>query len=115
MPVNKKYPLDQVLSATDDYIKKTKRQVMIEYVMIKDINDRPKQAQQLADLFKNKRLYMINLIKYNSTGEFKSSSNEAIHNFKQILKKSGLEVTERFRFGQSISAGCGQLAAKSKS
>lgn len=121
MPINKKYPLEQALAVTDEYIKTTNRQVMIEYVMIKGINDQPQQARQLVELFKNRQLYMINLIKYNPTGEFKASSNETIHNFKQILeeacppnRRGGLEVTERFRFGQSISAGCGQLAGKTK-
>ncbi|MDO8559359.1 MAG: 23S rRNA (adenine(2503)-C(2))-methyltransferase RlmN, partial [bacterium] len=53
MPINKKYPLEKILEAVRNYIKKTKRRVMFEYIMIKDVNDSEKQAAELAGLLKN--------------------------------------------------------------
>lgn len=111
MPVNKKYPLAQVLAAVDEYIKKTNRKVMFEYVMIGGVNDSEEQAKKLAKLLK-KPLYMINLIAYNPTGKFKASSPEQIKKFKDILEAAGIFTTQRYRFGADINAACGQLAGK---
>ena len=74
IPINKKYPIEKVLSAVDDYIKKTKRRVMFEYLMIDGVNNSPKQAEELAELLK-KPLYFINLISFNTIGhsDFKPS------------------------------------------
>ncbi|MFA5070615.1 MAG: 23S rRNA (adenine(2503)-C(2))-methyltransferase RlmN [Patescibacteria group bacterium] len=113
MPINKKYPLAKVLSAVDEYIKKTNRRVMFEYLMIKDVNDSEEEARQLAGLLK-RPLYFLNLINYNPTGNFISSSIPVVKNFKEILLKAGVAVTERFRFGRDIKAACGQLATKDK-
>ena len=74
MPINKTYPIVDVLEAVDDYIKKTKRKVMFEYLMVKDLNDSDVHAQRLSKLMK-KPLYFVNLILYNPTGAFKSSSS----------------------------------------
>lgn len=109
MPVNKKYPLAEVLRVVDEYIRKTNRKVMFEYVMIKDVNDSEEQAKKLAKLLK-KPLYMINLIQYNPTGKFQPSTVEAIKKFKAILENAGIFTTQRYRFGTDISAACGQLA-----
>jgi adenine C2-methylase RlmN of 23S rRNA A2503 and tRNA A37 len=57
-------------------------------------------------------LYMVNLIKYNDTEEFKAPSNEKIKKFKNYLEKVGINVTERYRFGGDIHAACGQLCLK---
>ncbi len=67
MPVNKKYPLEKVLKAVDDYIKKTSRRVMFEYLLIKGVNDSPNHARRLARIMR-KPLYMVNLIRYNPAG-----------------------------------------------
>lgn len=121
MPINKRYPLDKVLEAVWHYIKKTKRRVMFEYIMIKGINDSDEQAKKLAELLKNiSKDSFINLISCNpirqahgkSTGIFKPSSPERIKRFKKILEKSSLSVTQRYRFGQSIKAACGQLGIR---
>lgn len=109
MPVNKKYSLREVLRAVDDYINKTHRKVMFEYLMIKDVNDSDELARELVDLCKGK-LVMVNLIAYNPTcPEFEPSTEERIKKFKDILAQAGIEVTQRFRFGREIKAACGQL------
>jgi 23S rRNA (adenine2503-C2)-methyltransferase len=110
MPINRKHPIKDVLSAVDDYIEKTKRRVMFEYVMIKKVNDSDEQARELAKITK-KKLYFINLISYNQTGEFQSSSSERVRKFKKILEEEGVSVTQRFSFGQDIKSACGQLAS----
>lgn len=109
MPINKKYPIKKILSAVADYIKKTKRRVMFEYIMIKDTNDSDEYAEKLAELVNKITLCFVNLISYNPTGIFKPSSLERIKRFKEILEKSGISVTQRYRFGQDIKAACGQL------
>ena len=67
MPIDKKYPLEVVLKAVDEYIKKTNRKVMFEYVLIKEVNDSDECAEELAKIM-NKKLYYVNLILYNATG-----------------------------------------------
>lgn len=109
MPVNKKYPLEKVFQAVDDYIKKTNRKVMFEYVMLKNVNDSENQARELAKILK-KPLYMLNLIVYSPNGRFESSTPEKIKKFKAILEKLGIFTTQRYRFGDDIKAACGQLA-----
>lgn len=123
MPINKKYNLRKVFSAVDNYIEKTNRKVMFEYLMIKDLNDSSECAKELARLMK-KPLYFVNLISYNPvggisteghynpTGAFQSSSKETIKKFKNILEKEGVFVTERYRFGRDIKAACGQLTGR---
>lgn len=112
MPINEKYPIRKILRAVNDYIKKTKRRVMFEYIMIKDINDSDEEAQKLAQLLKDIPLSFVNLISYNPTGIFKPSLPERIKKFKEILGKAGISVTQRHRFGEDIKAACGQLAGK---
>ncbi|MFA5926028.1 MAG: 23S rRNA (adenine(2503)-C(2))-methyltransferase RlmN [Parcubacteria group bacterium] len=113
MPVNKKYPLQKIFKAVDEYIAKTNRKVMFEYVMLSGVNDSEKQAEELAKLLK-KPLYMLNLIAYNPNGKFESSSPEKILKFKNILEKAGIFTTQRYRFGTDIEAACGQLAHRKR-
>jgi 23S rRNA (adenine2503-C2)-methyltransferase len=112
IPMNQQYPLKSILKIVDFYLKKTNRQVMFEYLMINDYNDSEDQAEELVELLKllPKALFVINLIAYNPTQGFKSSSSEKIKKFKEILIKNKIKVTERYRFGQDIKAACGQLA-----
>ncbi|MDO8429907.1 MAG: 23S rRNA (adenine(2503)-C(2))-methyltransferase RlmN [bacterium] len=128
MPINKVYPIKKLLAAVDDYIKKTGRKVMFEYLMIDGVNDSPEQAEALGKLLvhsllfgnqKNfsqpdQRYYFVNLISFNSTGhsEFKPSPGWKIKNFKQVLDNMGVDVTQRYRFGREIKAACGQLAGE---
>jgi 23S rRNA (adenine2503-C2)-methyltransferase len=113
MSINKRYPLNKLLSTVDSYIEKTGRRVMIEYLLIKNVNDNPAQARELIELVK-KPLYLVNLILYNETGKFQPAEKEKVKIFKDILEKAGIVVTERHRFGSEIAAACGQLALKGK-
>jgi 23S rRNA (adenine2503-C2)-methyltransferase len=109
MPIDKKYPLDVVLKAVDEYIKKTNRQVMFEYVLIKGVNDSDEQAEELSKIM-DKKLYYLNLILYNATGIFKPSDTKRVQKFKDILKKNKIVFSQRYRFGDDIQAACGQFA-----
>lgn len=111
IPTNLKYPIEKIINAVNYYIGKTNRKVMFEYLMLAGVNDSPEQALKLANLMKHK-LYMVNLILYNQTGSFESSSEETIKAFGDILEKEGINYTERYRFGSDIDAACGQLAGK---
>ena len=111
MPVANKYLLKDIFKAVDEYIKKTNRQVMFEYMLIKDVNDSLENARELVKLMKNK-LYMVNLIRYNPTESFEPSNPEQIKKFKTILEKHHIAFTQRQEFGQDIKAACGQLAVK---
>ncbi|MFH1890898.1 MAG: 23S rRNA (adenine(2503)-C(2))-methyltransferase RlmN [Candidatus Kuenenbacteria bacterium] len=112
MPINKKYAIDKILSAVDQYILKTNRKVMFEYLLIKNVNDSRQCAEQLAIIMK-KPLYMVNLIRCNYTDTtFQPSSKLALEKFKKILERKGINTTERREFGQDIKAACGQLAGK---
>ena len=109
MPIDKKYPLDKVLKAVDEYIEKTKRKVMFEYVLIKDINDSNECAEELAKIM-DKKLYFVNLILYNETGVFKPSDTKRVKEFRDVLERLKVRYTQRYRFGDDIKAACGQFA-----
>ena len=113
MPVNIKYPLKNVLSAVDNYIKKTSRQVMFEYLMLRGVNDSKEDAEKLSKLM-DKPLYFVNLIIYNLTGKegMEPSSHNSVRKFKEILEKAGVPVSQRYHFGGEINAACGQLTGK---
>ncbi|MFH1583066.1 MAG: 23S rRNA (adenine(2503)-C(2))-methyltransferase RlmN [Candidatus Falkowbacteria bacterium] len=114
IPANKKYSLDIIIEELNNYLKQTGRRVMIEYLMIDKFNDNKEQALELALLLRRIEppLYFVNLIAYNPTNEFKPSPAKRIKDFKLVLNKQGIEVTERYRFGADIKAACGQLAGK---
>jgi 23S rRNA (adenine2503-C2)-methyltransferase len=113
MPIAKKYSIHDILRTVDNYIVKTGRRVMFEYLMIKNVNDSDKDALELSGLMK-KPLYMVNLIPYNATGKFKPSDRERIEAFKKILEDNGVPATVRLSFGSGIEAACGQLKGKAK-
>ncbi|GMX58612.1 MAG: 23S rRNA (adenine(2503)-C(2))-methyltransferase RlmN [Candidatus Microsyncoccus archaeolyticus] len=113
MPINDKYPLNKVMKKVYEYIKKTNRKVMLEYLMIKGVNDSIENAEELYELIKGKPLYMINLIKYNPTGKYSSSTSKTIKEFKDYLEKRKIFTTQRFEFGKDIEGACGQLIVKS--
>lgn len=111
MPISKKYPINKLISTMDSYIEKTGRQVMIEYLLIKDVNDSMETAEELVSLLKGK-LIVVNLIACNPVGDNKPSPEQVIKKFKHILERNGIVVTQRYRFGREIDAACGQLATK---
>ena len=116
MPINNKYPIEKVLKAVNNYIKKTNRKVMFEYIMIKGVNDSLEQAKKLAEVLKplRKENTMVNLISFNPIKhvDFEPTPQDKIKEFKEVLKTSGIDVSQRFRFGGGIEAACGQLAEK---
>lgn len=111
MPINDKYPLEKVISAVKDYIKRTNRKVMFEYLLLAGVNDSPEDAKKLAKLVKG-MLAFVNIIPYNSTGVFERSAAPTVKKFIETLREEGIVTTERHRFGEDISAACGQLAIK---
>ncbi len=108
IPMNKKYPIKAILKEADEYIKKTNRKVMFEYLLIKDVNDSDDLAKELALLIK-KPLYFLNLILYNKTGRFEPSSSKRVKGFKKVLKKMNVNFSQRHKFGSDIKAACGQF------
>ena len=110
MPINKLYPIADLLAAVDTYIRRTGRRVTFEYLMIEDVNDKPEHALQLAKLLQGK-LANINLIPFNSVTEldFKRSSPARVKKFRDILKEKGLDAVIREEMGGEIDAACGQL------
>jgi len=114
MPIARKYSIEQLMEAVENYIEKKNRQVMFEYLLIDHVNDSEYCAKELAKLMKH-QLYVVNLIRYNPTGgKFKPATVASIRKFKNILLREGIKVTERHEFGQDIKAACGQLAGRSK-
>lgn len=113
IPINKIYPIEKILAAIDNYIKKTKRRVMFEYLIMDGVNDSERQAEELSKILK-KPLYFVNLISFNPIGyaEFKPSPGWKIKKFKEILEKNNIVVTQRYRFGREIKAACGQLVGR---
>jgi 23S rRNA (adenine2503-C2)-methyltransferase len=115
MPVNDRYPLDQVIAACDAYYARKRRKVFVEYVMLAGVNDSHAQAAQLAAAL-DPRVYKVNLIPYNPTGTgFEGSTPKAIEAFRTELERRGLLATVRLTRGRDIEAACGQLAASAAS
>ena len=113
MPINKAYPLIELKKAIAYYINKTNRRVTLEYILLKDVNDKKEHANELANLIHGMNVY-INLIPYNEVKEkpYKRSTPEAMHAFYDQLKKRSLNVTLRKEQGGDIDAACGQLRSK---
>ena len=110
MPINKVYPIFDLIKAIKDYQNKTSRRVMFEYIMLKDVNDNVECALELSRLLKGMNC-VVNLIPYNETShiEYKRSKKDTILKFYDIMKKSSINVTIRREFGKEISGACGQL------
>lgn len=111
MPINRAFNIKTLIQAIDEYIDKTNRRVTIEYIMIKDLNDKPEHAYELIELFKDKLVY-INLIPYNSVFENSFVRSKKSKEFYDILKSSGITCTIRQEKGSGIDAACGQLRSK---
>lgn len=111
MPINKKYPIAEVLRAAEYFSEKTHRRVTLEYVMLNGVNDSLEHAVQLAELIGERDFY-VNLIPYNSTeSRFSKSEAGKISEFFRILKERGVIATKRREFGAELKAACGQLSA----
>lgn len=113
IPLNKKYPVDDLLRACRDYVKTTNRRITFEWALIQNFNDSTYQAQALVDKLKG-MLGHVNLIPLNPTEKFSgySTSQQKAKDFKSILDGAGIPCSIRTRRGIDIQAGCGQLAIK---
>ncbi|WP_341282369.1 23S rRNA (adenine(2503)-C(2))-methyltransferase RlmN [Paenibacillus sp. FSL H8-0537] len=113
MPVNRRYPFDDVMEACRYYLAKTGRRISFEYALIGGVNDRPEHAQELADVLKG-LLCHVNLIPVNHVPErnYVRTPREDIFEFQRILEKNKINATIRREQGHDIAAACGQLRAK---
>ncbi len=113
MPISRKYPLQELLAAANEYALVTKRRVTYEYTLIAGINDSPENAKELAGLLRGK-LAAVNLIPLNAVPEtgLQRSSPEKVKQFEDLLKIRRINVTVRREMGSDIDAACGQLRRK---
>ena len=111
MPVNDRYPLDDVLGACLAWHERKRMPVFVEYLMLGGVNDRYEQAVALAERL-DPRAFKVNLIPYNPTdAPYAGSSRHAVDAFRAALEEHGLRATVRLTRGRDIDAACGQLAA----
>lgn len=116
VPLNKKYPLKDLMAVCRDYFKDEKRRyVTMEYVMLDGVNDTPEHAKQLIQLLKDIRA-KVNLIPFNPFPNtiYKRSSQTSIHRFQELLTNAGLNTIIRKTRGDNIDAACGQLVGQVK-
>lgn len=113
MPVNKVYPLAELLCACRYYIEKTGRRITFEYALLSGVNDTGEHARELARLLRG-MLCHVNLIPYNPVEEreFKRTRPDQVRRFKEILERCGVGATVRRELGSDIDAACGQLRRK---
>ena len=112
MPLNKKWPIAELIKAADYYTKKSDQRVTIEYVLMDGLTDSLEDAKRLKNIVKG-LFCKINLIPYNATlGEFKRPDERRIMQFYEQMRDLTVPVTIRWSKGDDIDAGCGQLAAK---
>ncbi len=114
VPINKKYPIKQLLAACQRYLKTAPRDfITFEYIMLAGVNDSVAQARELVKLVR-KTPCKFNLIPFNpfSNSGYKRSSSEATHRFRDVLMQAGLVTTVRKTRGDDIAAACGQLAGR---
>ena len=113
MPVNKAYPIAELMAACRRYYDATSRRIHFEYAMIDGLNDREADAKELLKLLKGLPAH-VNMIPLNHVEEspLKPSSKAAVANFQQILEKGGVTATVRRTLGGDIDASCGQLRRK---
>lgn len=113
MPVNKRYPVEELIQACRDYVNLTGRRITFEWALINEVNDTPEVARKLAALLKG-MLCHINAIPLNPTQgyEGKATTRDRAEAFRQVLEQQGIPCTIRIRRGIDIQAGCGQLATQ---
>jgi len=117
IPINQKYPIDDLLAACQEYVQMTNRRISFEWALIQGINDSVDQARMLAkrlEIFQhgNVALCHVNVIPLNPTRKFpgKPTDQSGARNFRSVLEDAGIPCTIRLRRGIDIQAGCGQLA-----
>ncbi len=112
LPINKRFPLAQLIQSCRDYVDQTGRRITFEWALINGVNDRDSDAYELAALVKG-LLCHVNIIPLNPTNKFdgRATTRERAEAFKEILDGKGIPCTIRLRRGIEIQAGCGQLAS----
>ncbi|HOP76195.1 MAG TPA: 23S rRNA (adenine(2503)-C(2))-methyltransferase RlmN [Thermogutta sp.] len=110
VPANRRIGIQAILQAADDYFAKTGRRVTYEYVLLRNVNDRPEHAQELAELLRGRNA-LVNLIPYNPVQglPYEVPDRRDVGRFADILSRMGIQVTIRYRKGSEIEAACGQL------
>jgi len=110
MPINNKYNIETLINTCKKYIEKTNRRISFEYILIKNLNDKPIHAVELSKLFKN-ILCHVNLIPVNHVDgkDLLPSDHHSILRFQKILTENGINTTVRRKLGSDIDASCGQL------
>jgi len=110
MPVNRKYPFDDLIQACREFFKATKRQITFEYILIKGVTCTDEAAKELSKYLKG-MVCKMNLIPYNPVKEFdhKPPSREEAFRFRRHLESHGIHATIRMPRGRDVSAACGQL------
>lgn len=121
LPVNRKFPLDDLLAACQEYVEKTNRRITFEWALIRGLNDHPDQARALAERLQVFRrdgvsLCHVNVIPLNPTRQYegKATTRKDALAFQAELERRGIPCTIRTRRGIDIQAGCGQLAVEVK-
>jgi len=110
MPVNRRYPLDVLLTACREYVERTGRRIFFEYILLEDQNDTPGHAERLASLLRG-MLCHVNLIPVNPITDsgYRRPNAERTDAFREVLRQRGVAATLRMERGIDIDAGCGQL------
>lgn len=113
MPINNRYPIEELIKACKDYIRVTNKRISFEYALAKDNNDNLDDAKELVKLLKG-MICHVNLIPINKieNGVFFKSTNENIIKFRDYLNEHGIVATIRRELGSDIDAACGQLRRK---
>ena len=113
MPVNKAYPIDELIAACHRYYAATSRRIHFEYAMIDGLNDREQDAKELIRRLKGLQAH-VNMIPLNHVEEspLKPSSRQAVQRFQKLLEDAGIPATVRRTLGGDIDASCGQLRRK---
>jgi 23S rRNA (adenine2503-C2)-methyltransferase len=103
MPIAKAYPLEALNKALSEYVKASDNRIFYEYIMIKNVTDKPELAKELVTMLR-KKLAHVNLIPYNTNPAINliESDTAAIQSFKKILEEGGLTVTVRDSLGRSM-------------
>jgi 23S rRNA (adenine2503-C2)-methyltransferase len=110
MPLNKKWNLEQLMAAARDFPLRNRERLTFEYVLLRDVNDKPKNADEVVDLLRGLRA-KVNLIALNPGPgiDFATPEDEAVAGFQKILMKAGIPAFVRRPRGRDIYAACGQL------
>ena len=113
MPVNRRYPVAEVMEACQRYRDETRRRIFIEYLLLEGVNDSIELARELAELLRagGPGAFHVNLIAYNPTDSpYVGSSDAVVSTFRRQLEKAAIGTSYRRSRGQGIEAACGQLA-----